>query len=650
MNNTKISNNEILFSRKGELVRITPCGDNAIRFQAFPSLRVDYENYTLMPQSVPCEITDDEHFVTMTVGTLMLKMYHDGKVFFYNNGNQIIEEQPELTFHSKIRDHKCIGNDLWKSRVTFMPNDDEMFFGMGHSFDNQFNLKGSTVDIINTNAKCTIPFYYSSLGYGFLWNVPSTGLAEFGNNRTRFTSDACKFIDYVVIGGNAKQASKILADITGHAPLMPYWATGFWQSRLRYENQDELLKVSRRYKDEGIPLSVIIIDYFHWTEQGDYKFDPKCWYDVQAMTNELHDMGTKLYVSVWPTVNGGSENYSHMIDNNLLMRTTRGSERVFDFYGWNAEIDVTNPETRKFVFSRIKENYLDNGVDGLWYDEAEPEIHPEHFDNLVMYKGRGDAVGLLYPYYYAKMAYDGLKSMGRDDIVTLTRCAYTGAQKFGALVWSGDNESSFESLACQVNACINMSLCGIPWWNTDIGGFYGGDITSDYFKELIVRWFQFGVFSPVMRLHGSRNRHYEPEHVIKEPTGDPNELWSFGEENFEILKDLVFLRERLRPYIKKCFDTSSELGYPVVRPMFFEYPDDDECYKLNEQYLFGEDIIFAPIVNQGQSIKSFYVPDGEWILVKDKKVYSKGYYDTTVSLTDMVVLVKKGSDVLNAFE
>ena len=194
-----------------------------------------------------------------------------------------------------------------------------------------------------------------------------------------------------------------------------------------------------------------------------------------------------------------------------------------------------------------------------------------------------------------------------------------------------------------------MAMCGIPWWNTDIGGFYGADITGDYFRELIVRWFQFGLFSPVMRLHGSRNRHYEPAPGIKEPSGDPNELWSFGERNFEILKKLVLIRERLRPYILRQTDTASEKGYPVMRPMFFEYPEDEICYTLDSQYMFGDDIIFAPIVEQGQTKKSVYIPDGEWVLTKDNKLYTKGWYEISAEIDEFIAFVRAGADVAECF-
>ena len=201
----------------------------------------------------------------------------------------------------------------------------------------------------------------------------------------------------------------------------------------------------------------------------------------------------------------------------------------------------------------------------------------------------------------------------------------------------------------QVKAGLNMSMCGIPWWNTDIGGFYGADITSDEFRELIVRWFQYGVFSPVMRLHGARIRHGEKKRDVNEPTGDPNEIWSFGERNFKILKELVFLRERLRPYIEEQMRIASEKGHPVMRPMFFDFPDDSVCYTLGGQYMFGGDIIFAPVVVRGQTEKEVYLPEGEWVLTKDKSVYSKGFHTVRAEIDEFVAFVRKGAKVLVAF-
>ena len=647
MKNTVIDKNRIVFSRAGELVRITACHKNAVRFEAFPDCREYDENFTLLPQQADAEIEDRGYCVFVKAGKAKIQLEDNGKITVYSNGRVVLEEKPELAFNSGYR-HYERKNGSWSARITFRSNDGERFYGLGQEPSGRFDLKGCSFDLRHVNTKSTIPFVYSSLGYGFIWNNPATGNVELSGNRTRWSADATKKIDSVVISGNPKEVSEALADLTGHAPVMPHWATGFWQSRLRYETQEDLLEVARRYKKENIPLSVIICDYFHWTEQGDYKFDPAYWPDVRAMTDELHAMGTKLVVSMWPTINEKSENYAYMRDNNMLIRTVKGNDRVFDFYGPQAEIDVTNPTTRKYVFSKLKENYLDNGVDGLWFDEAEPEIHPEDFYNLMFYIGRGDEYGLIYPYYYSKMAYDGFTQSGETPVV-LTRAAYLGSQRFGALVWSGDIPSTFESLSEQVKAGLNMSVCGIPWWNTDIGGFWGGDTESDEFRELIVRWFQFGVFSPVMRVHGNRNRHGEKKRDVKEPTGDPNELWSFGERNFAILKDLVLLRERLRPYIEKHMKIAAEKGYPVMRPMFFDFPDDENCYSLGEQYMFGDDILFAPVVSRGQTQKEVYLPQGEWVLTKTKETYSGGRHTISAEIDEFVAFVRKGADVLNCF-
>ncbi len=649
MKDVKIIGNEIWFNRPGEVVRISPCGKNAIRFQASPNCKILDLDYTLMPQKVDGKAYIEDNKAVLEVGTLRAEIQSNARISFYKDGKRILNEKPGLAFHSGFRSYKHIEGDLWKASIMFEPNINEHFFGLGHEEREQFDLKGSSYDIVNFNAKCTIPYVYSSLGYGFLWNLPSTGLCELSNNRTRWTSDALKQIDYVVMAGSPREVAGTFADLTGHAPMIPHWATGLWQSKLRYENQEQLLAVARKYKELGIPLSVIVVDYFHWTEQGEYKFDPKYWPNPKAMADELHEMGTKLMVSIWPTINSNSENYNYMRNNNMLLRTTRGGNNVFDFYGPQCEIDVTNPETRKFVWSKIKENYVDNGVDLLWFDEAEPEIHPVQFDNIIMHYGKGDEVGLLYPYYYSQLAYDGLKSIGRDDIITLTRCAYTGSQKFGALVWSGDIYSSFESLSMSIKSGLNMSMCGFPWWNTDIGGFWGADVKTDYYKELIVRWFQYGVFCPVTRLHGNRG-YQDWSRGMKEPSGADNEVWSYGEEDFEILKNLVLLRERLRPYIEKHMAIASKDGVPVMRPMFFDYPDDEVCYSLGEQYMFGDDILFAPITEQGATQKHVYLPKGEWILTKDKKAYQgERTYTIDVKINEFVAFVKKDAEVLNVF-
>ena len=646
----EIKDNAIYFVRKGEWGRISACEKNTIRFQASPNGPVIEQNWTIEPKQMSgVKAWTEEGCAYLQNGEMQVKLLEDGRTFYTFRGKQILEEKPELAFGQCVRNYRNKASGIWSARITFEPNKDEHFYGLGHEATDCFDLKGCTVDLRHINAKCSIPYVYSSLGYGFLWNQPSTGSCELANNRTRWSSDATRQIDYLVIGGSPAEATHTLAELTGYAPEMPDWALGFWQCKLRYETQEELLSVARRYKELGIPLSVIVVDYFHWTEQGEYRFDPKYWPDPKAMADELHSMGVKLMVSMWPTINEHSENYETMLEQNMLIRPASGSNRVFEFYGPQAEIDPTNPQTRAYVWDRLKENYIDNGVDALWFDEAEPEVHPQHFDNMILSIGRGDEVGLLYPYYYEQLVYDGMKAMGKADIVTLSRCAYLGAQKFGALVWSGDIPSTFESLEAQVKSGLNMAMCGIPWWTTDIGGFYGGDIKTEYFRELIARWFQYGVFCPVMRLHGSRDGKDLTREII-EPTGGDNEIWSFGEENFEILKDLILLRERMKPYLKEQMEQASKTGIPVMRPMFFDYPEDPICYETGGQYLFGNDLLVAPITRAGQHSKQVYLPEGEWVFCRDHGTYAGGaWYEMPAEISEYIAFAKAGSEALKIF-
>lgn len=644
-----VQDDKLFFRRSGEAGCLCACGDNCIRFRAAPSGTLVDQNWTLLPGTAPANAWVEEGRAVLETGTMRAELYENGRTVYYKDGQKILEELSDLAFESGFRRYRNLGGDLWRARVLFKANPAEHFYGLGQEPTDCFDLKGCAVDLCHLNTKSTMPFVYSSLGYGFLWNQPSTGRCELGCNRTCWSSDATRQMDYVVIGGNPRQVAGALADLTGHAPRIPDWALGFWQCRLRYENQDQLLAVARRYRELGVPLDGIVVDYFHWTEQGEYRFDPRYWPDPRAMADELHRMGVKLMVSVWPTINEKSCNYREMLDNDLLIRTVSGSNRVFDFYGPQAEIDPTNPETRAFVWQKLKENYLDVGVDCLWFDEAEPEIHPEHFDNLIFHIGNGSEVALLYPYYYNQLVYDGMRSIGREDILTLSRCAYPGAQKFGALVWSGDIPSTFDSLRMQVKSGLNMAMCGIPWWTTDIGGFYGADPESEEFRELIVRWFQFGLFCPVMRLHGNRGGQ-DRSRDIKEPTGRDNEIWSFGERDFAILRDLILLRRRLRPYLRRQMDQASRTGVPVMRPMFFDYPDDPVSYMLGDEYLFGDDLLFAPIVEQGQTSRPVYLPEGDWVFARDGKTYrGRAWYEMTARLEEFIAFAKKDAPVLSAF-
>ncbi len=652
MGKVKVADNKIIFQRAGEIAVVEPYGKDCIRYRSTPNLNISDESWTLLPPGdSTVAFVEEEHSIVMKNGILSVKVDDWGKMIYYKNEKEIVTTMNEGDIDAKYRH---VEGENYRIKIAFQAKKGEHFYGLGQEERDCFDLKGCAIDLVHYNRKSSVPVLYSSQGYGFLWNNPAIGRCEVANNRTVWVADSAYQADYLIFAGEKPaDVLSLYADLTGHAPKFPQWASGFWQCKLRYESQEELLEVAREYKRRGIPISAIVADYFHWTEQGEWKFDPTYWPDPEAMCKELKEMGIRLIVSIWPTINPNSENYSKMSDDNMLIRTENGQYGIFPFYGLQTYIDPTNPATREFVWERVKENYYSAGIRDFWLDQAEPEIFPRHFNNLRLHVGNGAQTALLYPYYYSKLFYDGLKKEGEEEIIGLTRCAYPGSQKFGALVWNGDIMSSFDALRMSVKSGLSMAMCGIPWWNSDIGGFHQGDTQSEEFRELLVRWFQFGVFCPVMRLHGARKRiEGEPKRYpnIIEPSGGPNEIWKFGEEHYEYLKELITLRERLRPYIMKYMEIASKTGSPIMRPMFYDYYEDEICYTLEDQYMFGEDILFAPIVEQGQTERSVYLPEGNWIYVGDKKTYSgKQTIQVGAQLHEFIAFVKEGSSVIEVF-
>jgi alpha-D-xyloside xylohydrolase len=285
----------------------------------------------------------------------------------------------------------------------------------------------------------------------------------------------------------------------------------------------------------------------------------------------LKDMGVETVVSVWPTIDEKSENFGHMADHGYLVRTDRGNDTM-TWMGATFYFDATHPGAQKFVWERCKENYYKKGIRCFWLDEAEPEYGCYEFDNYRYFAGPALQTSNIYPVGYAKGFYDGLKEAGETEIMSLTRCAWAGSQKYAVLAWSGDIYSSFRAMREQLQAGLSMQMAGIPWWTSDIGGFMGGDISDPAFKELLLRWFAWGCFNPVFRMHGERSPWYEREQEFRNnirqiTSGQDNEVWAFGEDVYPMLTKYLFIRERIRPYVRQIMQEAHETGAPVMRPL-----------------------------------------------------------------------------------
>jgi alpha-D-xyloside xylohydrolase len=272
-----------------------------------------------------------------------------------------------------------------------------------------------------------------------------------------------------------------------------------------------------------------------------------------------------------------------------------------------AVYDPTNPDTRSFVWDPIRRNYLDLGIRVFWLDACEPELVPAHPANLTLYAGPGAQATNVFPRDNARLFAEGMAAAGQPGTVLLSRSAWAGAQKYGAAVWSGDIPATWDSLRRQVRAGLSIAVSGIPWWTTDIGGFQGGDPDDPGYRELMIRWFQYGAFCPLFRLHGDREPRMPWGHA---QTGGPNEVWSYGEEAYEILGAHLHLRERLRPYLHEQMRTASAHGIPPMRPLFVDFPQDQAAWTVDDQFMFGPDILVAPVTTPGASERRVHLPEG----------------------------------------
>ncbi|WP_205687281.1 TIM-barrel domain-containing protein [Cellulomonas endophytica] len=526
---------------------------------------------------------------------------------------------------------------------------DEHLAGMGQYQDDLLDLKGATLELAHRNSQASVPFVVSSAGYGFLWHNPAVGRATFARNRTEWAAESCRQIDWwVTVGRTPAEITRRYAEATGHAPMMPEHGLGFWQCKLRYTHQEELLAVVREHRRRGLPLDVVVADFFHWPHLGDYRFDEEFWPDPAAMVAELREAGVELMVSVWPQVGLDSENYAEMDRHDLLVRTRRGIDVQMWFGGPSRFVDTTNPEARAFLWDRCVQGYARHGIRLFWLDEAEPEFGLYQWDAYAFHAGAGAQVANLYPQTFARAFHEGLTAAGETQVVSLVRCAWAGSQRYGALVWSGDIHSDFPTLRRQLVAGLHMGLAGIPWFTTDIGGFAGGRTDDPAFHELLVRWFQMGTFLPVMRLHGDRQPAREvraADGTLRNPSGAGNELWSFGERVYGVLERFVHLREALRDHTREAMRQAHEDGQPVMRALFHEFPDDPQAWGVADQFLHGASLLVAPVLEAGARSRRVYLPAGaSWTSLRTGEVLPGGtWVEADAPLETLPVYARDGA-------
>ncbi|MCR4830313.1 MAG: family 31 glucosidase [Pseudobutyrivibrio sp.] len=655
--------NALYYGFDTEKVLIEPWG-NGVRIRATKCEKFPEENWALLDiKPVEGEIKISQNCAQVSNGKIKVTISKAGKIEIYKSGGEKILEEYSRNRKS-VTDPKCsaleiearefkpiIGSDSFHLTLRFESLDrDEKIYGMGQYQQPYLDLKGVDLELAHRNSQASVPFALSSNGYGFLWNNPAVGRAVFGKNITSFEAYSTKVLDYWVVAGDTpSEIISSYAKVTGTVPMMPEYGLGFWQSKLRYQTQEELIAIAKEYKRREIPLDVIVVDFFHWAKQGDWKFDSTYWPNPKEMVKEVNELGTEVMVSIWPTVSPESLNYEEMLEKGYLINVERGHRIGMNFQGETIHFDATNPDAQKFIWSKAKENYYDNGIKIFWLDEAEPEYSVYDFDNYRYYKGANVEVGNSYPIGYAKAFFDGMTEAGQKDIVNLARCTWAGGQRYGALVWSGDIASSFESMRNQLIAGLNMGIAGIPWWTTDIGGFHGGNPNDEDYRELFARWFAWGAFCPVMRLHGDR----EPRQPQVGTTGGAtccsgaaNEVWSYGNEVYEICKKYIGIREKLRHYVRGLMEKAHQSGTPVIRTLFYEFPDDEKSWDIDDEYMFGDKILVAPVLYSGLKKRNVYLPNNvTWKEYETGKIYEGGQVvECDCPLNIIPIFIRDNSD------
>ncbi len=489
----------LICRRLGETLRLEAWGRDALRVRATMGEEFDPESWALTETPEAAEsrvgITEDGAFIAC--GSLRAEVNASGVISFYREEKLLLREFYRNYEGTYSRESRCLKlvNREWKGiiggsehrlTVRFESYDGEKLYGMGQYQQPGLDLKGCVLELAQRNSQITVPFLVSSRGYGFLWNNPAVGEAKFAKNRTEWTAAAVRQMDYWITAGDTpRELLEKYTAVTGRAPAFPDHLLGLWQCKLRYRTQEEVLEVARKYRDEGIPLDMIIIDYFHWTVQGDWKFDPRYWPDPAGMIRELHAMGVKVMVSVWPSVDRRSENFAPMWEKGLLLRTERGAAQTYDYQGDCVTADLFREDTREYLWAACKRNYRDLGVDSFWLDNAEPDLGVYDFDHYRYARGSALSCSAMYPQLFSRTFSE---HMG-PGTVNLIRCCWAGSQKYGNVVWSGDVPSTFEAFRDQLAAGLNMGLAGIPWWTTDIGGFMTDDVKDPLFRQLLIRWF-----------------------------------------------------------------------------------------------------------------------------------------------------------------
>jgi len=552
-----------------------------------------------------------------------------GKISFKTSSGKLL--LTEKVSGAGFTDFNDAGVKTYSVKQSFLLDNDEAIYGLGIQQQGKMVQRNLELRMIQGNTDDYIPFFQSVKGYGLFWDNYSPTTFTDSREETSFISDVGDCIDYYFMyGGNGDGVIAAMRDLTGQVPMFPLWTYGYWQSKERYKSQDEIVEVVKKYRELGVPFDGIIQDWQYWGNNylwNAMEFLNPEFYDPQKMVDDIHRLHAHMIISVWNSFGPQTKPYRELEKIHALMDFTTwpqsGSEKWppnRDYPSGVRVYDPYNPLARDIYWKYLNQGLFSLGIDGWWMDSSEPDhldFKPEDLDNET-YLGSFRKVRNAFPLMTVRGVYEHQRALiSEKRVFILTRSAFAGQQRYGANTWTGDVVASWEALRNQISAGLNFSLCGIPYWNTDIGGFFlwnfDNRLEDAEYRELYTRWLQFGTFCPMMRSHG---------------TDAPREIYRFGEKGdpvYDALEKFIRLRYRLLPYI---YSTSWEVTNnqsSMTRALMMDFPNDDPALDINDEFLFGKAILICPVTEPMYSkdkkmdfgtvkSKEVYLPAGtDWI-------------------------------------
>ena len=562
-----------------------------------------------------------------------------GKISFCKLDNDLLlSEMDNGAVFKPVNDAGVATFDVKQS---FLLEKNEVIYGLGQQQNGHLNQRDQKNLLVQGNTKVAIPFFQSISGYGIYWDNYGPTLFTDDKEETSFDSKVGNGMDYYFMqGDNGDSIVAQMRFLTGKVPMLPLWVYGYSQSKERYKTQFELMDVVKKYRALHVPLDGIIQDWQYWGKDSNWnamRFDHTTYPRPKAMIDSVHQLNAHIFVVAWPGFGPKTRQYSEFKKRGMLLNfdtwPPKSGAKVYDVY---------DPTARDIYWRYLNKGVFSLGVDAWWLDSSEPDHLNERnsdFDQKT-YLGVYRKVRNAFPLEHIKGVYDHQRATtSAKRVVILTRSAFAGQQRFASNTWSGDVTSSWESFRKQIPAGLNFSMTGLPYWNTDIGGFFansyikGGGAKNPEFQELYTRWLQFGTFMPMMRSHG---------------TAIPREIYQFGSKGdtiYDVLEKFIKLRYSLLPYIYSTAWQVTNNNQSFMRALAIDFKQDKNVYDIGDEYMFGSSFLVAPVTKKDAKTQQVYLPaDASWydfwtgVLVKGGK-----YINRATPIGIMPLYVKAGT-------